>query len=268
MCARWKSNYSHDMAECYREPDWELAVKRGFFTFFQSDFSCVNLSLDAVKKTGTFDVQSFRFNYEVIIMLFWRLIMRNYNNQPWKKAQNQPWPQHHLWLAPVDKTDKNTNSFYAKGHWNTPLLLFFDLGTHLVTLSVPETLLRASQAFWYWPIVANHTDFSVEKEIKAWARQDCLIVNIWTDAQIELSPCFSKAPGIGGTLRNATGTFRGKKKKRGFRQIGEVRSIYYEFIRKLTLQSISTFADEDMCVQGYSRQSVRLTTSSMYLLQW
>lgn len=185
--------------------------------------------------------------------------MRNCNNQPWKKAQNQPWPQHHLWLAPVDKTDKKTNSFYAKGHWNTLLLLFFDLGTHLVTLSVPETLLRASKAFRYWPIVANHTDFSVEKEIKAWARQACLIVNIWTDAQIELSPCFSKAPGIGRTLRNATGTFRGKKKKE---------RLSTDWGSEVNLFWICTFADEDMCVQGYSRQSVRLTRSSLYLLQW
>lgn len=39
MCARWESNNSHDMAECYHEPDWEMALRSGFFTFFQSDFS-------------------------------------------------------------------------------------------------------------------------------------------------------------------------------------------------------------------------------------
>lgn len=61
MCACWKSNYFHDMAECYREPDWELAAKRGFHLFPKWFFMCKSVSLYMMlsRKLG---LLTFRFN--------------------------------------------------------------------------------------------------------------------------------------------------------------------------------------------------------------
>lgn len=167
------------------------------------------------------------------------------------------------------KQTKNPSSFCGKGHWNTPLLLFFFWSRNLFCniFCFRDYLLRAPSVFRSWPIAANHTDFSVEKEIKVWACQACLIANIWTDARIESNLCFCKAPGIAGTLRNASGTFmnkkiQNKKQMRVFWQIGEVRSVYDKSTRKWTSRSIIT-----LCCVFKAGVAYSYSTSSLGLLQ-
>lgn len=140
MCACWKSNYFHDMAECYREPDWKLVAKRGFHLFPKWFFMCKSVSLYMMlsRKVFVFRHPEFLVQlpsiYQLILMS--NQVMINCINQPWKNVPNHPWPRHHLWPT------KKTNSFSAKGRWNTPVLfyIFFDLGTYFVTFSVSETV--------------------------------------------------------------------------------------------------------------------------------
>lgn len=115
MCACWKSNYFHDMAECYPEPDWKLVAKRGFHLFPKWFFMCKSVSLYMMLSRKVFVFRHLEFlvqlpsNYQLILMS--NQVKINCINQPWKNVPNHPWPRHHLWPAPADKTDKKTLFF-------------------------------------------------------------------------------------------------------------------------------------------------------------
>lgn len=250
----------------------ESWLPKGGFTFFQSDFSCVSLSRSiwCCQENWVFRHPQFLLqlpsNYQLILMP--NQVMINCINQSCKNVTNQPWPQHHLWPAPADKTDKkNPNSFCGKGHWNTPVLLFFFWSRNLFCniFCFRDSLLRAPSVFRSCPIAANHTDFSVVKEIKVWACQACLIANIGRMLRLNRT-CVSAKPraslGPWGSLQAHLWTKKKQKQMRVFRQIGEVRSIYDKSTRKWTSQSIIT-----LCCVFKAGVLYSYTTSSVGLLQ-